>query len=125
MINFLEILHESNSADGCPLQCSVYINSFLNLRVIGSIQELQLYCNNIAGVRQVVTELAELIKGRNAEILCTSMCIFGSGMEAPAMFVNEGVDEVQKGDHFLANFDIIQQQSYGNTVLYRKSKIVK
>lgn len=46
----------------------------------------------IAGVRQVVTGLAEL-KRRNAEILCTSMCI-GSGMGAAAIFVNERVDEV-------------------------------
>ena len=43
----------------------------------------------IAGVRQVVTGLAEL-KRRNAEILCTSMCI-GSGMGAAAIFVNEHV----------------------------------
>jgi len=41
----------------------------------------------MTGVRQVVTGLAEL-KRRNAEILCTSMCI-GSGMGAAAIFVNE------------------------------------
>ena len=49
-------------------------------------------CIVIAGVRQVVTGLAEL-KRRNAQILCTSMCI-GSGMGAAAIFVNERVDEV-------------------------------
>jgi acetyl-CoA acetyltransferase len=41
----------------------------------------------IAGVRQVVTGLAEL-KRRNAKILCTSMCV-GSGMGAAGIFVNE------------------------------------
>lgn len=46
----------------------------------------------IAGVRQIVTGLAEL-KRKNAEILCTSMCI-GSGMGAAAIFVNERVKDV-------------------------------
>ena len=41
----------------------------------------------IAGVRQVITGLAEL-KRRNGKILCTSMCI-GSGMGAAGIFVNE------------------------------------
>ena len=46
----------------------------------------------IAGVRQVVTGLAEL-KRRNGKILCTSMCI-GSGMGAAAIFVNELAKEL-------------------------------
>ncbi|KII93505.1 hypothetical protein PLICRDRAFT_131359 [Plicaturopsis crispa FD-325 SS-3] len=41
----------------------------------------------MTGVRQVVTGLAEL-RRRNADILCTSMCI-GSGMGAAGIFVNE------------------------------------
>ena len=41
----------------------------------------------IAGVRQVVTGLAEL-KRRAGKILCTSMCV-GSGMGAAGIFVNE------------------------------------
>ena len=40
-----------------------------------------------AGVRQVVTGLAEL-KRRNGSLLCTSMCV-GSGMGAAGIFVNE------------------------------------
>lgn len=40
-----------------------------------------------AGVRQVVTGLAEL-KRRNEQLLCTSMCV-GSGMGAAGIFVNE------------------------------------
>lgn len=40
-----------------------------------------------AGVRQVVTGLAEL-RRRNEKILCTSMCV-GSGMGAAGIFVNE------------------------------------
>lgn len=40
-----------------------------------------------AGVRQVVTGLAEL-RRRNQQILCTSMCI-GSGMGGAGLFVNE------------------------------------
>ena len=55
----------------------------------GSISELIVVI--IAGVRQVVTGLAELQR-RNAQILCTSMCI-GSGMGAAAIFVNERVNE--------------------------------
>ncbi|TFY81576.1 hypothetical protein EWM64_g2436 [Hericium alpestre] len=41
----------------------------------------------MTGVRQVVTGLTEL-RRRNADILCTSMCI-GSGMGAAGIFVNE------------------------------------
>jgi acetyl-CoA acetyltransferase len=41
----------------------------------------------LAGIRQVVTGLAEL-KRQNKNILCTSMCI-GSGMGAAGIFVNE------------------------------------
>ena len=41
----------------------------------------------IAGVRQVVTGLAELSR-RGGDLLCTSMCV-GSGMGAAAIFVNE------------------------------------
>ncbi len=41
----------------------------------------------LAGVRQVVTGLAEL-RRRDAKLLCTSMCI-GSGMGGAAIFVNE------------------------------------
>jgi acetyl-CoA acetyltransferase family protein len=41
----------------------------------------------MTGVRQVVTGLAEL-KRKNAQLLCTSMCI-GSGMGAAGIFVNE------------------------------------
>ena len=41
----------------------------------------------LAGVRQVVTGLAEL-KRQNKQILCTSMCV-GSGMGAASIFVNE------------------------------------
>jgi len=40
-----------------------------------------------AGIRQVVTGLAEL-KRKNGKILCTSMCV-GSGMGAAGIFVNE------------------------------------
>lgn len=40
-----------------------------------------------AGIRQVVTGLAEL-KRQNGKILCTSMCV-GSGMGAAGIFVNE------------------------------------
>lgn len=40
-----------------------------------------------AGVRQVVTGLAEL-KRTNGQILLTSMCV-GSGMGAAGIFVNE------------------------------------
>ena len=40
-----------------------------------------------AGVRQVVTGLAEL-RRRNGQFLCTSMCV-GSGMGAAGIFVNE------------------------------------
>lgn len=40
-----------------------------------------------AGVRQVVTGLAELSR-RGGDLLCTSMCV-GSGMGAAAIFVNE------------------------------------
>ena len=40
-----------------------------------------------AGVRQVVTGLAEL-RRRDAKLLCTSMCV-GSGMGGAAIFVNE------------------------------------
>ena len=40
-----------------------------------------------AGVRQVVTGLAEL-RRRDAKVLCTSMCI-GSGMGGASIFVNE------------------------------------
>ncbi|KAH9486900.1 3-ketoacyl-CoA thiolase A, peroxisomal [Psilocybe cubensis] len=43
--------------------------------------------NGQAGVRQVVTGLAEL-KRRNGDILLTSMCV-GSGMGAAGIFVNE------------------------------------
>jgi acetyl-CoA acetyltransferase len=43
--------------------------------------------SSLAGIRQVVTGLAEL-KRQNKEILCTSMCI-GSGMGAAGIFVNE------------------------------------
>ncbi|KAF9241335.1 3-ketoacyl-CoA thiolase [Melanogaster broomeanus] len=42
---------------------------------------------NGAGVRQVVTGLAEL-RRRNERVLCTSMCV-GSGMGAAGIFVNE------------------------------------
>ncbi len=44
-------------------------------------------CDIIAGVRQVVTGLAEL-RRRDEKILLTSMCI-GSGMGGAAVFVNE------------------------------------
>jgi len=43
----------------------------------------------IAGVRQVVTGLAEL-RRRQGRVLCTSMCV-GSGMGAAGIFVNEGL----------------------------------
>lgn len=42
---------------------------------------------SVAGVRQVVTGLAEL-KRRNGSLLCTSMCV-GSGMGAASIIVNE------------------------------------
>ena len=41
----------------------------------------------VAGVRQVVTGLAEL-RRRNGTLLCTSMCV-GSGMGAASIIVNE------------------------------------
>ncbi|KAI9445300.1 3-ketoacyl-CoA thiolase [Lactarius indigo] len=41
----------------------------------------------MTGVRQVVTGLEEL-RGRNGELLCTSMCV-GSGLGAAGVFVNE------------------------------------
>ena len=40
-----------------------------------------------AGVRQVVTGLAQLQRS-DGKILCTSMCV-GSGMGAAGIFVNE------------------------------------
>jgi acetyl-CoA acyltransferase 1 len=43
--------------------------------------------SHIAGVRQLVTGLAEL-KRTNKELLMTSMCV-GSGMGAAGLFVNE------------------------------------
>lgn len=45
--------------------------------------------SGVAGVRQVVTGLAEL-RRRNEKILCTSMCV-GSGMGAAGIFVNEAL----------------------------------
>ena len=42
-----------------------------------------------AGIRQVITGLAEL-KRRNEKVLCTSMCV-GSGMGAASIVVNEQI----------------------------------
>jgi len=42
---------------------------------------------SLAGIRQVVTGLAEL-RRQGLNILCTSMCV-GSGMGAAGIFVNE------------------------------------
>ena len=43
----------------------------------------------IAGVRQVVTGLAEL-RRRQGRVLCTSMCV-GSGMGAAGILVSESL----------------------------------
>ena len=48
---------------------------------------LETNVQSLAGVRQVVTGLAEL-RRTNKKLLCTSMCV-GSGMGAAGIFVNE------------------------------------
>lgn len=52
---------------------------------------------SIAGLRQIVTGLAEL-KRKDQKLLCTSMCI-GSGMGAAGIFVNESSRSVPDAIH--------------------------